>query len=143
MLALFRWPLAGLCLFLAQACGSTEKTKAAEPSARVEAPYEEAQIDSTTGVASLSGSWTASAYLNGYGTANAVVLLNAKGEGSYSGSLSGIPQSGLLRVVFWDGEWLLAESEGYQKRVRGSLSGDELRLELPSVGSVVFQRASR
>ena len=143
MRALQPWAQLGLCLLLSVGCGSKEKTKTAESASRVEQPYDEEEVDPTTGVEALSGSWTANAYLNGYGTANAIVILSATGDGHYSGSLSGIPQSGSLRVRFWDGEWLLAESEGYQKRIKGSLSGNQLRLELPSVGAVVFYRSSK
>jgi hypothetical protein len=138
-----RWLLAGALLVAGLACGSAEKSKASPPSPEVEQPYDDISIDPTTGVAALSGSWTGNADIKGYGIANAVLFLDAKGDGHYAGSLSGIPQSGSLRVSYWDGQWLQAEAGGYQQRIRGRLRGNQLHLNLPYVGSVVLYRAGR
>jgi hypothetical protein len=133
----------GVLFFASLACGSTEKTKAAPPSSQVEQPYEEVEVNPATGVAALSGRWTGNADIKGYGVANAIVTLDAKGNGRYSGSLSGLPKSGSLRVSYWDGQWLQAETGGYRERVRASLRADKLHLELPYVGSVVLYRSRR
>jgi hypothetical protein len=46
-------------------------------------------------------------------------------------------------VSYWDGHWLQAKAEGHEERIRGTLSGNRLRLELPYVGSISFQREAR
>ncbi len=124
-------------------CASNKETRKAPSSSGVEKPYEEGEADSQTGVAALSGTWSGSADVKGHGMATAVVILNQHGEGSWSGSLAGLPHSGLLRVSYWDGQWLEGQAMGYQQRVRGTLEGNKLRLVLPYVGTVTIFRASK
>lgn len=130
-------------LLLCLGCASDKKAQQTAPAGQIEQPYQAAEEDLATGLAALRGSWTANAEVKGYGMAKAVLILDSEGEGSYYGSLSGAPHNGTIRVSFWDGEWLQAEVMGYQKRVLGKLTGDQLRLELPYAGSVVFYRAAK
>jgi hypothetical protein len=138
----------GLLLALSSGCGANKDATEPSPSqpspsqqSRVEAPFASAPTNPLTGVAALAGSWSGSADVKGYGMTTAVVTLDSKGEGHYLVSLSGVSRNGSLLLSFWDGRWLHAEALGQQERIRGTLTGNQLRLELPYVGTVVLQRA--
>ncbi len=140
MLPFITLPVA--CVLVATlACCSAEKSKAPPPASQVEHPYDSVAIDPATGVAALAGTWTGHAVIKGYGAASGMVTLDDTGVGRFVGSRAGMPQRGSLRVNYWDGQWLEAEAEGYRERIRASLRGKKLHLELPYVGTVVLHRS--
>ena len=109
----------------------------------MEERYANGPINALTGVAALAGKWNGSSDVKGYGRAMAVVTLDRQGYGHYLVSLSGVSRNGPIQLSFWDGRWLHAEALGHEERIRGTLTGDSLRLELPYVGTVLLQREAQ
>jgi hypothetical protein len=131
--------LLSICL-CACAGDSNPPKKPASAGPQVEQPYESAPANPKTGVAALEGTWNGIADVKGYGMSTAVVTLSSEGYGHYLVTLPEFTRNGRLHVTFWDGRWLHAKSEGYEERIRGTLTGNQLRLELPFVGTVTLQR---
>jgi hypothetical protein len=143
------WIAITACIALATSCASDKTRQQKDPSragerksSQVEAPYEVGADNARTGVAALAGAWTGSTEVKGYGFATAILSLDSHGQGVWSGSLSGLPHSGTLRVTFWDGQWLHGEAMGHRQRVRAKLKGGTLLVDLPYVGKVLLYRVN-
>lgn len=124
------------------ACGGGESpaNKPASSGPQVEEAYGVAPTNPKTGVAALEGTWTGVADVKGYGMSTAVVTLSSEGYGNYLVTTPELSKNGRVKVSFWDGRWLHAAAEGHEERIRGTLTGNRLRLELPFVGTVFLQR---
>jgi len=121
------------------ACGQPTAAPETEPK-QVEAPFAHAASNPTTGLAALTGTWTGSGEIKGYGFATAVFTLDDKGNGIFVVNLSGASETGTFQLHYWDGKQLEGSALGYRRQVAGELKANALRLELPYVGTVILYR---
>ena len=94
------------------------------------------------GADQLAGEWNLSLWLPSHGTVVANLHLDENGHGEYLVTATGLRRSGALRVTAWDGEWLEGKAAGVRKRMRATMKGNILYIELPVFGQVLLIRKS-
>lgn len=123
-----------LVLLAVLSCGGQEITESQKGSVSAQRRVSAAE--------QLAGDWKLSLWLPSHGIVMATVHLQETGHGQYLVTATGLRRSGALRVTAWDGEWLEGTAAGFRRRMRATIEGNILYIELPAVGTVKLIRTS-
>ncbi|MBT8494172.1 MAG: hypothetical protein KJO07_14040 [Deltaproteobacteria bacterium] len=107
-------------------------------------PGTDASADARGNIAELAGTWRGELNHPRYGQVRGDVVIDGDGNISYTVQGEGSAHSGVFRILRWTGSELEVKDQGPAAgtyKVKASLSGPRMELQVEPVGKVVLVRA--